>query len=358
MKRKLPILLVLAVFVLATTGAFAADALKIKVKVPLANVRRAADMTATILVQLPQGTVLDVVEKTGDWYKVSLTIAGSPATGFLHNSVVDETAEAVPPSEKPVPPPVRPAARPDAPTPAPERRPEPAPVASYESSAPRLFVTLGYQLGFGTDSQNLTASETIYQETAEYGLAYQLKKGNAIDVAVGYYLGSSWGVKLGGSLISRDFTETTSFAVPHPLWMGTDNYRVGEITGTGMAVKETEIFLNLFYAFKFGSVVAELYGGPCFALSTATIVAEITNTETGYPYTSNSVAQTTADFKSNAFGFDAGLNLGYRFGSSFGLYLDARYVSLSATYKPGGIFPDLPAALGGFRAGGGLKLMF
>lgn len=344
MKRKLPILLVLAVFVLATTGVFAAAALKIKVKVPLANVRGAADMAATVLVQLPQGTVIDVAEKVGDWYKVSLTVAGSPVTGFLHNSVVEEKAEAARPVEKSVPPPVRPVAKPDA----------PAPVSS--TSAPRFFVMLGYQIGFGTDSQSLNATETIYHETASYDLSYQLRKGNAIDVSVGYYIGSSWGVKLGGSLISRDFAETTHFSVPHPLWM--DSPRAGDITGTGMAVKETDLFLNLFYSFKLGPVAADIYGGPCYALSTATIVSVIANTETGYPYKSNMVTQTTADFKSNAFGFDAGLNLGYRFGSLFGLYLDARYVSVSATYKPGGIIPELPAALGGFRAGGGLKLMF
>ncbi len=344
MKRKLPILLVLTIFIFAATGVFAAAALKIKVKVPLANVRAANDGTATVLVQLPQGTILDVVEKVGVWYKVSLTVAGSPRTGFLHNSVVEEIAEAAPVVEKPVPPPAPPAGRPAGPTPA------------SRESAPRFFVMLGYQIGFGTDSQNLNATETIYQETASYDLSYQLLKGNAIDMAVGYYLGSSWGLKLGGSLISRDFTETTHFSVPHPLWM--DSPRTGDITGTGMAVKETDLFLNLFYSFKLGPLAADLYGGPCLALSTATIVSAITNIETGYPYTSNTVTQTAADFKSNAFGFDAGLNLGFRFGSSLGLYLDARYVSASATYKPGGIIPDLPAALGGFRAGGGLKVMF
>lgn len=356
MKRnKLPILLLIAIFALSVTGAFAADALKIKIKVPMANVRRAADMTAGVVIQLPQGTILDVVEKSGDWYKVSVTVSGSPAVGFLHSSVVEETVEAAPQAVKPVPPPVRQAPRTEAPAPAPQRRPAPAPVAAADSG-PKLFVTLGYQMGFGTDSQTSSAAETLYQETATYDFAYMLQKGNAIDVAVGYHLGPSFGVKLGGSLISRDFTETTTFSVPHPLWMNSP--RVGEITGTGMAVKDTEIYLNLFYALKVGPVDAEIYGGPCFALTTATIVGAIANTESGYPYTSNTVTQTTSDFKGNAFGFDAGLNLGYRFGSSFGVYVDARYVSITATYKPGGMFADLPAALGGFRAGGGLKVMF
>jgi hypothetical protein len=134
--------------------------------------------------------------------------------------------------------------------------------------------------------------------------------------------------------------------------------REGTIDGTGMSVSETDLFLNLFYSFKLGPVAADIYGGPCYVLSTATIVTAITNVETGYPYLTNTVSQTTAGVKGNAFGFDAGLSLGYQFGSNFGVYLDARYVSAKATYATGGGIPDLSATLGGLRAGGGLKVMF
>jgi hypothetical protein len=362
MKRTFPVLLLIVVFVLAATGAFASGGLKVKVNVLMANVRQGANMSSAVLTQLPQGTVVDVMEKIGDWYRVSVTVAGSPAVGFLSKAVVDEVVEAAPPVQNPAPKPVQPAARPSAP-PAQVVKTAPAAAPAYapaDSSTPKLFVTLGYMMGFGTDSQVSSATDTIYSETATYNLAYQLKKGNAIDLSVGRYFGPSWGIKLGGSYISRDYTETTTYSVPHPLWFG--NPRTGDITGTGLKVTDIEIYLNLFYVFKLGPVDAELYGGPCYSLSSATIISAIAVTEIAYPYqavsTEYTIPQTASTISGNTFGFDAGLNVSYRLASSFGLYLDARYVSASATYKPGGIFPDLPAALGGLRAGGGLKVMF
>ena len=215
---------------------------------------------------------------------------------------------------------------------------------------------LGYQIGFGTGSSTLDYTESVYQEPASYSLAYNIKKGNSIDAAVGYLVGPSWGVKIGASLTSRDIAETTTFSIPHPLWMNTP--RTGTIDATGMAIKETDLYLDLFFTFSLGPVTADLYGGPCYVLSTATIASSISFSETGYPYTTNSVSQAVADFKGNAFGFNAGLSLGYQFGSSFGLYVDARYLSAKATYATGGSIPSLSVTLGGLRAGGGLKVMF
>jgi hypothetical protein len=134
--------------------------------------------------------------------------------------------------------------------------------------------------------------------------------------------------------------------------------RKGTITGAGLNISEIDLYLNLFYLLRFGPLALELYGGPCYVLSTATIISNITFAETGYPYITNTISQSQTEFKANAFGFNAGVSLGYDFGSSFGIFLDARYVMAKTTYQPGGDIPDLKATLGGFRAGGGLKVMF
>ncbi len=352
MKRRITTLLALVLIVLAAV-AFAGNATRVKVKVQLANVRKSAEMTAPVLIQVPQGTILDVVEKIGDWYKVTLSLGAAPGTGFIHSSVVDETAEAAAPA-----PIAAPAAAPQAARPAPARVPERAPAYAprEETSAKKIFIMVGYQVGFQKDSSTLDYTETIYQEAASYSLAYNVAKGNTIDAAVGYYVGPSWGVKVGASLTSRDVADTTSFSIPHPLWMNTP--RTGSLAGAGMAVKETDLYLDLFYTFNLGPVTADLYGGPCYVLSTGTIASAITVTESAYPYSTVSVSQASADFKSNKFGFNAGLSLGFQLGSGFGLYLDARYLAATGTYATGGSIPDLSVTLGGFRAGGGLKVMF
>ncbi len=359
MKYKKAILIILLLAAFTASAAFASEAIKVKVKVQLANVRKTPDLKGAIVQQLPMGTVLNVLEKTGDWYRVALTVGGAPAEGYIHTSVVEEMPEvaipapAKPPAGQPVTPP---AGRPAAP-PVPALQRPAAPTAPARASVSKtFFLSACYQMGFASESQSLGYNLSIYQETADFGLDYNLKKGNTIDAASGVFLGQAWGVKFGGGMTTRDFEETTSVSIPHPLWMNTP--RKGTITGSGLKISEIDFYLDLFYLLRFGAIVLELYGGPCYVLSTATIVSNITFAETGYPYMTNTITQSQTEFKANAFGFNAGVSLGYDFGSSFGLFLDARYVMAKATYQPGGDIPDLAATLGGFRAGGGLKVMF
>jgi hypothetical protein len=345
-KRTALVALLLAVLV---AGAFAADAIKVKVKVPLANVRKTADMTAAVIVQIAQGTVLDAFEKTGGWYKVALP---SGALGFIHASVVDEIAGAAAPTAQ-APPPVRtpPAGRTEPPARAPQLRPAPAP-----ASGPKLFITVGYLAGGVSESATQEFGTPAYQESASYSLATTFAKGGAIDVALGYMIGPAFGIKLGGSMVSRDVTEETAFRIPHPLWIG--EVRSGTVAGSGMSLKETQLFLDVFYAFRFGKGAVELYGGPCYVLSTGTLISGMSYAESAYPYTAVTVTPTILDLKGNAFGFNAGASASYGFLENIGVYADVRYTSAKATYKAGGVIPDLSLTLGGFRFGGGLRLAF
>jgi len=358
MTRKRTLFLVLALLLLVA-GAFAGDAGRIRIKVQTANVRRAADLSAPVLTQVSLGTVFDVVEKIGDWYKVTVTAGGVPTVGYLHLSVVEEVAEAAAPAPTAPPAAAPPAAAPPAARPAPApRAPERAPESGYgpETRAKKLFLAVGYQLGFAKDSSTLDYGETVYQESASYSLAYDIAKGNSIDLALGYFLGPSWGLKVGGSLTSRTVNETTTFSIPHPLWW--DTPRTGSGAGSGMSISETDLYLDLFYSFGAGALGLDIYGGPCYVLSTATIISSISFTESAYPYATVTVTPTSGDIKGNAFGFNAGASLSYSFGGGFGIYIDARYLAAKATYSTGGSIPDLSTTLGGFRAGGGLKIAF
>ena len=353
MNRKSTIALVLLLLVLVA-GAFASDALKVRVKVPLANVRQSPDMAAAVLAQIAQGTVLDVLDKTGDWYRVTLPAGGA---GFIFATVVDEIAgtsvPAAPAGKTP------PAAAPPVNRPAPPaRHPQGAPAPSIPDTVPssKFVITLGYLAGGASESSTLDVTSPAYQETASYGLAYNFAKAGAIDFSVGYMIGPSFGIKVGGSMISRDVTEETDFGIPHPLWMNTP--RSGTITGTGMSVKETHLFLDLFYAFRFGKAAFELYGGPCYVLSTGTLISGLSFTDSAYPYTTVTATQSVSGLKGNAFGFNAGASLNYSFIENIGVYVDVRYTSAKATYKAGGDIPDLSVALGGLRFGGGLRLAF
>jgi SH3-like domain-containing protein len=76
-------------------------AAKVKVKVQTANIRAEASMTATAVSVVRLGTVLEVVQRTGDWFKIK--IPGGTATGYIHNSVVEEVKTETAPSAAPPP---------------------------------------------------------------------------------------------------------------------------------------------------------------------------------------------------------------------------------------------------------------
>ena len=93
-------------------------------------------------------------------------------------------------------------------------------------------------------------------------------------------------------------------------------------------------------------------------MAAATIVADVTTEETGYPYMELNVTQTPSEIKKNVFGFDAGAAVSVHLGRMFAVFLDARYVYGKGGFKPEGDIPELELNLGGFRAGGGLKVRF
>jgi SH3-like domain-containing protein len=78
-----------------------AQTARVRVKTQTANIRATAGMSAAVVATASFGTVLDVVEKAGDWYKIR--IPGKAETGYIFNVVVDEVPAAAPASAAPSP---------------------------------------------------------------------------------------------------------------------------------------------------------------------------------------------------------------------------------------------------------------
>ncbi len=360
MKR--PILIVASLLIVAflLPSSAGAQTLKVRVTVAVANVRTAPELGSTVIQTAKAGMVFPVVRRAGDWYIIVLAGGGQ---GYISRSVVEEVSEpAAQPSQ-----PAAPAQKPVAPKPAPQTpqppvqpsqqvQPARTPAAPAPSDEPKLYVRAGYDLGFQEASQTLSFSRTVYYENADYGLDYKALKTGSIDAAVGYMFSRSLGVELGGSYTTRDLTETLSLSVPHPLWMGYP--RTGTIDGSGLKLSEIDLYLNLVLGLRFSMFGLNLYGGPCFMMATATIVSDVTTSETGYPYMDLAADQPTTDVKKSVVGFNGGASLSVNLGRSFGVLLDARYVAGTGAFKPEGDVPELKLALGGLRVGGGLKVRF
>jgi hypothetical protein len=210
-------------------------------------------------------------------------------------------------------------------------------------------------MGFGAETVTSTYTPTIYQEQASFVTAYEAKKGNTIDAALGYKFSPALGIEVGGSIASRDVTATMTAEVPHPLLF--DNPR--QASGSASyKLKETDLYLNLTYSFAMKSLEFELFAGPCFAMAETTLVTQYQVTDSAYPYTTVAVVFGSQAVKKNAIGFDAGIAAGYNFGDSLGVVASARFISATAKFATATDVPGVDFKLGGFQAGVGLKFKF
>lgn len=103
----------------AAAGAQTAEdiAVKLRVTAEQANIRELPDIGSTMLIQLPEGTVLNAEAREKDWYRVRFTRRdGSIGTGWIHGSLVRPLeTEGLPPRKQPI------EKRPDIPVKAPPR---------------------------------------------------------------------------------------------------------------------------------------------------------------------------------------------------------------------------------------------
>jgi hypothetical protein len=111
----------------AAAQATPARTIKVKVTAEQANLREKPDIGSGILQQIPEGTILDADRKEGEWFYVRYALEdGGVIGGWIHESLVQAVAEAVPPP--PAKTPAREPARPVRPARARAERPRPLPL--------------------------------------------------------------------------------------------------------------------------------------------------------------------------------------------------------------------------------------
>jgi hypothetical protein len=338
--KKMKWLLIMTVLAVLAIPA-AQSGLKVKVKAQKANVRATPDVSSPVVRAVTAGMEFNVIEKSGSWYKVQLPADGiHPAEkGFIHGSVVSESGEifSAPPMLQ-----ARPGKSP---------RSHPARTKKFKP----FSVRASYFMGFSAETLTSTYTPTVYQEPASFVTAYEAKKGNSIDAAVGYRFSAALGIEAGAAIASRDVAATMTAAVPHPLLF--DNPR--QASGSaGYKLKETDLYLNLVYTFAMKGLAFDLFAGPCFAMAETTLVSQYQVTDSAYPYATVDVAYGSQAVKKNAIGFNAGIAAGYYFSDSVGLVASVRFIGAKAKFATGSDVPGVDFKLGGLQAGAGVKIKF
>ena len=132
----------------------------VQVRVRLANLRAGPSTGTPILARLPQGTILEVLGREGQWYRVCLVDPErGTLEGYIAEWVVEPLEEPVPSPPEPHRPPERPSVpavtEPEPPSPPPEHPRGPTPVS--ESRRP-----LGVWISVGLVNTSLDNAQNVF----------------------------------------------------------------------------------------------------------------------------------------------------------------------------------------------------
>lgn len=338
---------------------------KLRVTASWANIRNGPSLQNDIIRVVKAGTTLDALGKSDGWYVVKMPSKDEKLIkkGYIHQSIVEvlETVESqkAPPKiedkeqpqliqEEPKTEAMRKAEQKDIP-----EVPEPSP-SLEEPSPKKTYIKADYSMGFSETSAQSSWTETIYHETANTTISYDVNKGNSIRISAGFLFTDSLAVELGGDISSRNMEGSYTSSIPNPLYF--DSNRQAQGSGT-YDVTENTVFLNFVFVYRFSKFGVDIFAGPAYILSKATVVSETTISDV-YPYDSVDVTTKTTEVSKNVFGFNGGASLLFYFSENIALYTQGYYLSGSGSFDTGTDVPGPEIKLGGFKASVGLKFLF
>ena len=336
--------------------------LKLKVRTSVANIRSGPSLESKIIMQVKLGTVLMATGKEGNWYLVTLSRQDiEPALiGYIHQSIVEIMSE---PESVSKPSKLEPREQPKEEISLqeselkqkPESKPELKPrQQSKDLYSKKMYIRASYSLGFLEETLKSSWQETIYHETANANIDYNIQKGNFFSAALGYRIYGPVSLELGVDITSRNMTGAYSASIPHPLLFGVPRDGKGV---ESYKLNEDSIYFALVYSLRSGIFGLDLSAGPAYILSKSKIISGITYADS-YTYDSVTLSSNSTDVSKNVFGFNGGASILFYLTENFAVALNAHYISGKADLETGTTIPGLQVTLGGLKAGAGLKILF
>lgn len=333
---------------------------KLKVTASVANIRSGPSLISKVIMQVKAGTILIATGKEGSWYVVTLSRQGiEPAlSGYIHQSIVEVMSEPESVLNQPkIEPEEQPIEEMSLQKTEPEPKPEPKlkhPQYPKNVFSKRMYIRAGYSLGFLEETSSNSWQETIYHETANANIDYNIKKGNFFSAAFGYRIYGPISLELGIDITSRNMDGAYSASIPHPLLFGVP--RDGEGVES-YKLSENSIFFNFVYSLRSAIFGLDISAGPAYILTETEVISGITYTDS-YPYNSVTLSPQSTGVSKNVFGFNGGANILFYLAENFAIDLNARYINGKANFETGTGTPGPQITLGGLKAGVGLKIQF
>lgn len=199
---------------------------------------------------------------------------------------------------------------------------------------------------------------TEFVEPGTIRTTFETKAAIGFDGSVGVRLWRNVGVGAGVSMFSpasrEDGGGEVTARIPHPLHF--KQHR--EVTGdAGLRRKETAIHADLLYFMPVGETIqAILAAGPTFFQAEQSFVNDVLYDQ-AYPFDEATFRGVDRDNESaSGVGFNASLDVSWRFSRSFGAGGIVRYTHAQLPFTPGD--RTVKIDVGGVQAGLGVRIMF
>jgi hypothetical protein len=221
--------------------------------------------------------------------------------------------------------------------------------ALAQTVAPRLTIGVNVAAQTGDFPAESTFVAEVFQEPATIAITRRVKSGLILDALAGWRLTDRLGVAANLSHWTRADDATAQASIPHPIFF--DQPRT--FTGAVPALAHEETWLALLATFRHPltpriDLVAQAGPAVAFAIHEVPTTAEVTETGAG-----PDVRLTLVRQDKELWGYHVGADVQYRLTPRLGVGGFARFVA--ARGNIGGL---VRLELGGFNAGGGVRLWF
>lgn len=327
--------LALTVLVTATAGADT-----VRVIADRAPVWNKPSGVSVVLTQLPRGTVVDVVGRTGDWYEIVLPVrpgAGGDRPGFIRASHVAIEASG-PPTPR-------------------ARRLSGGTTRRPRGRNPTIVLIDGAaRKGHEELTRTSTAFAATYAEEGSIAANYGKTSGPQFSALAGQFVWGPIGVGLGIDVASRERSASLAATVPHPFFFDQD--RAATFTASGLSERQTAIHIPVIWTLpSYGPTKILLFAGPTFFRVSQTLVTDL-SLDDEYPHDTVAVASAVTDKRTGSVvGFHAGADASYFFTSLVGVGGGVRFSRGTLTFDndPNAV---TRAVAGSLHFAAGIRLRF
>jgi hypothetical protein len=212
-------------------------------------------------------------------------------------------------------------------------------------------------LGSQVDTQRLDEAITLQKHADPAPVTATMGKAGVpvFDVGVTLRIVGNLGANLALSSVWDTGAADVSADIPHPFYSDRPRRIQGEVSG--VQHKELVFHTNIAYVIASESIDLVLSGGASFFRVDQDFVTDVAFTE-AYPYDEAAFSSATLTrVTASKTGYNAGADVTWKVGESWGVGGIVRYSRASIPFRSGDLsFGTVD--VGGLQAGGGLRLMF